>query len=95
MSKQNEECGVKLIIDVDTGVDDAQALMMALCSTSGAEVVAITCVDGNTVVEQVCRNTVRVLGVCGALQVRHRPQRCTWLCGLRTGTRALTHPTVI
>ena len=59
MSKQSEQCGVKLIIDVDMGVDDAQALMMALCSTSGAQVVAITCVDGNTVVEQVCRNTVR------------------------------------
>ena len=54
----------KIIIDCDTGVDDAQAIMMAL-SSPDVEVVAITCVNGNTDVDNVCRNTLRVLKVCG------------------------------
>lgn len=50
----------KLIIDCDTGVDDAQAIILAL-NTEGFEVVAITCVAGNVSAEQAARNTVRVL----------------------------------
>ena len=53
----------KIIIDCDTGVDDAQAIMMAF-SSPDVEVVAITCVSGNTDVDNVCRNTLRVLKVC-------------------------------
>lgn len=54
----------KLIIDCDTGVDDAQAILMALL-TEDVEVVAITCVAGNVSVEQAARNTVRVLHAAG------------------------------
>ena len=41
----------KIIIDCDTGVDDAQAILMAVL-TEDVEVLAITCVSGNTNVEQ-------------------------------------------
>ena len=53
----------KFIIDVDTGVDDAQAIMLAL-SRPEVEVLGITCVSGNVDVDNVCRNTLRVLQAC-------------------------------
>ncbi|KAJ8312030.1 hypothetical protein KUTeg_009403 [Tegillarca granosa] len=59
---------VKIIIDVDTGVDDAQAIMLALTSKE-VDVLAITCVQGNADVENVCRNTLRVLKVCDRLDI--------------------------
>ncbi|XP_053397601.1 uncharacterized protein LOC123552077 isoform X2 [Mercenaria mercenaria] len=58
----------KYIIDVDTGVDDAQAIMLAL-SRPDIDVIAITCVSGNVSVDQVCLNTLKVLTVCGRLDV--------------------------
>lgn len=58
----------KIIIDVDTGVDDAQAIMLALTSKE-VDVLAITCVQGNADVENVCRNTLRVLKVCDRLDI--------------------------
>lgn len=58
----------KLIIDVDAGVDDAIAIMMAL-STPDVEVLGITCCYGNTSVENVLRNVLRVLKVCDRLDV--------------------------
>lgn len=60
--------GAKYIIDVDTGVDDAQALMLVL-SRSDIEVLAITCVAGNVGIEQVCLNTLKVLAVCDRTEV--------------------------
>ena len=53
----------KFIIDVDTGSDDAFAIMLALHQTD-VDVLAITCVVGNTTVDDVCRNTLRVLDIC-------------------------------
>lgn len=58
----------KLLIDADCGVDDAQAIMMALAAPN-VEVLGITCVHGNTTVENVCRNTLRVLKACHRLEV--------------------------
>ncbi|KAK0142050.1 Inosine-uridine preferring nucleoside hydrolase [Merluccius polli] len=58
----------KLLIDVDCGVDDAQAIMMALAAPN-VEVLGITCVHGNTTVENVCRNTLRVLKACHKLEI--------------------------
>ncbi|XP_021434468.2 inosine-uridine preferring nucleoside hydrolase isoform X1 [Oncorhynchus mykiss] len=58
----------KLLVDVDCGVDDAQAIMMAL-ATPNVEVLGITCVHGNTNVENVCKNTLRVLQVCNRLEI--------------------------
>ena len=67
----------KLIVDVDTGVDDAQALMMGLAATSGADVLAITCVAGNTHLDQVVTNTFRVLQACDKMDVRQPGQSDT------------------
>ena len=45
-----------------------QAIMLAL-SRQEAEVLAITCVNGNTNVDNVCRNVLRVLSVCNRMDV--------------------------
>ncbi|XP_064619029.1 nucleoside hydrolase-like isoform X2 [Lineus longissimus] len=59
---------MKLIIDVDTGTDDALAIMVALAQ-SDVEVLAITCVHGNVRVNEGCRNTLRVLQTCDRLDI--------------------------
>ncbi|KAF1386219.1 hypothetical protein PFLUV_G00115890 [Perca fluviatilis] len=53
----------QVIIDTDCGIDDAQAIMMALAAPH-IQVVGITCVFGNAAVENVCQNVLRVLSVC-------------------------------
>ncbi|EDO42061.1 predicted protein [Nematostella vectensis] len=53
----------KLIIDCDAGVDDAFAIMLAL-SREDTEVIAITCVGGNTSLDQVCINVMKTLECC-------------------------------
>ncbi|XP_039998263.1 inosine-uridine preferring nucleoside hydrolase-like isoform X3 [Xiphias gladius] len=58
----------KLIIDVDTGVDDAQAIMVALAAPS-VEILGITCCHGNTTLDHACKNTLRVLKVCNRLDI--------------------------
>ncbi|XP_029929417.1 inosine-uridine preferring nucleoside hydrolase-like isoform X2 [Myripristis murdjan] len=58
----------KLVIDVDPGVDDAQAIMVAL-ATPNVEVLGITCCHGNTPVDNVCKNTLRILKVCNRLDI--------------------------
>ena len=55
----------KLIIDTDAGVDDAQAILMALAHPD-TEVAAITMVTGNVPVAAVSKNVPRVLDVCDA-----------------------------
>lgn len=54
-----------VILDVDTGIDDAMALMFAV-RHPGLDVRAITCVSGNVSVDQVVANTLAVLDVVGA-----------------------------
>ncbi len=56
---------LKLIIDTDAGVDDAQALMLAL-GHPNAEVTAVTTVGGNVPLENVIPNVFEVLHVMGA-----------------------------
>ncbi|XP_054471125.1 nucleoside hydrolase [Anoplopoma fimbria] len=58
----------KLLVDVDCGVDDAQAIMLALAA-SNVELLGVTCVQGNTTVENVCKNTLRVLQACSKLEI--------------------------
>ncbi|TNN52597.1 putative uridine nucleosidase 2 [Liparis tanakae] len=53
----------KVVLDVDTGVDDAQAIMVALADPD-VEILGITCCHGNTPLENVLKNTLRVLKVC-------------------------------
>lgn len=53
-----------VLVDCDTGVDDALALLYLLDRPS-VEVVGVTTVFGNTQVEQCTANTVRVLDLAG------------------------------
>lgn len=57
-----------LLLDVDTGVDDALALALAVGSTE-AQLVAVTTLAGNVPVDLATENTLRVLGWCGAHDV--------------------------
>ncbi|XP_006639301.3 inosine-uridine preferring nucleoside hydrolase isoform X1 [Lepisosteus oculatus] len=57
-----------VLVDADCGIDDAQAIMMALAAPA-VRVLGITCCFGNAPVENVCRNTLRVLAVCDRTEV--------------------------
>ncbi|MGW3709610.1 nucleoside hydrolase [Streptomyces albogriseolus] len=59
---------VPVIIDCDTGVDDALALLFAV-RHPGIDLRAVTCVAGNTDVDGVVRNTLTVLERAGAADV--------------------------
>ncbi|KAM4689330.1 nucleoside hydrolase-like [Discoglossus pictus] len=52
-----------LVIDVDCGTDDAQAIMMAIAAPN-VKILGITCVGGNTPLDNVCKNVLRVLKLC-------------------------------
>jgi len=49
-----------VILDVDTGIDDAFAILFAARHPS-INLLGVTCVDGNTNVAQVVANTLQVL----------------------------------
>lgn len=53
-----------LILDVDTGIDDALALLYLLASPE-ADIAAVLCTAGNVPVDQVTANTLAWLEVCG------------------------------
>ena len=53
----------KLVIDCDAGIDDAQAILLAL-SHEDVEILAITCVAGNVPLDNVCVNVFKVLELC-------------------------------
>jgi purine nucleosidase len=57
-----------MILDVDTGIDDALALLYA-CASPEAEIVAVTCVAGNVPLDQVVANTLAVLELAGRANV--------------------------
>ncbi|MGW1556397.1 nucleoside hydrolase [Streptomyces sp. NPDC002144] len=59
---------VPVIIDCDTGVDDALALLFAV-RHPGIDLRAVTCVAGNTDVDGVVRNTLTVLEQAGAPEI--------------------------
>jgi purine nucleosidase len=54
----------KIILDIDTGIDDALAILLALNSPE-LELLGCSVVAGNTVVEQAVNNTLGVLQVAG------------------------------
>ncbi len=54
-----------VVLDVDTGIDDALALLLALRSPE-LRLVGVTCVAGNVTLDQVVRNTLGVLEAAGA-----------------------------
>jgi purine nucleosidase len=57
-----------LLIDCDTGIDDAMALLYA-CGSTEAELLGVTCVPGNVSLEDVGRNTLAVLELGGRSDV--------------------------
>eukprot|EP00057_Strongylocentrotus_purpuratus_P006592 XP_011661066.1 PREDICTED: probable uridine nucleosidase 2 isoform X2 [Strongylocentrotus purpuratus] len=57
-----------MVIDCDAGIDDAVAIMMALAEPR-VNLIGITCVNGNTPVEKVTINVLRVLQKCGRLDI--------------------------
>ena len=65
----------KLLVDVDCGVDDAQAIMLALAAPN-VDLLGITCVHGNTPLDNVCKNVLRVLQACNKLEVGAYSVQC-------------------
>jgi pyrimidine-specific ribonucleoside hydrolase len=59
---------IPVILDVDTGVDDACALLLAALHPA-LELRAVTCVGGNVSVDEVVGNTLKVLDVAGRADV--------------------------
>ena len=59
---------IPLILDVDTGIDDALALLYA-ASSPEAELVAVTALSGNVHVDDTERNTRAVLELVGRTDV--------------------------
>jgi purine nucleosidase len=57
-----------LILDVDTGIDDALALLYA-CGSPDAELVAVTCCAGNAALHDTQRNSRAVLELAGRADV--------------------------
>ena len=57
-----------LILDVDTGIDDAFALLFAARHPE-INLLGVTCVDGNTNLKQVVINTLKVLDAAGAAPI--------------------------
>ena len=55
---------IPIVLDVDTGVDDACALLLAALHPS-VELRAVSCVGGNAPVDDVVRNTLKVLQAAG------------------------------
>jgi pyrimidine-specific ribonucleoside hydrolase len=57
-----------ILLDVDTGIDDALAILYALRHPD-LDVLGISCVTGNSSVEQVVTNTLRVLDAADAAYI--------------------------
>ena len=57
-----------LLIDCDTGIDDALALLYA-CASPEAEIVGVSCVAGNVELPHILRNTLSVLELAGHAEV--------------------------
>lgn len=71
-----ENAKLKIVIDCDAGIDDSQAIMIAL--SQDVDVLGITCTFGNVEVDQVIKNVFKVLEVCGRTDIpvykgAHRP----------------------
>jgi len=63
---------IPILLDVDTGIDDALALLYAAASTE-ARLVGASCVAGNVALGEVTANTAAVLDLAGHPESRWRP----------------------
>lgn len=66
--RYGDPVSVPVILDVDTGVDDALAIMFAV-RHPGLDLLGLSCVAGNAPLAQVVDNTLRVLDAAGAPHV--------------------------
>jgi inosine-uridine nucleoside N-ribohydrolase len=57
-----------IVMDVDTGIDDALAILYALAHPE-LELLGLSCVAGNVALDQVVINTCRVLDAAGAANI--------------------------
>ena len=60
----------KIIIDTDAGIDDAIAIMIALSFEEEIEIKGITTLSGNTYVDQVTKNVLRILDYFGRYDIK-------------------------
>lgn len=67
-SKGSEEMKHSVLMDVDTGIDDAMAIIFAIRHPH-IDVKAITCVAGNVSIDKVVANTLAVLDLVDAPQI--------------------------
>lgn len=82
-----------VFVDVDTGVDDAVALVYLLASAD-AHLVGIASTSGNVAVDQVCENNLGLLELCGATDIpvskgAQQPLNCSLLAGKAHGPRGM------
>jgi purine nucleosidase len=64
ISSNEDNLAIELIIDTDAGIDDAQAILLAL-GQPGVSVAAITTLSGNVHVDKVVRNVLATLEAVG------------------------------
>jgi purine nucleosidase len=69
-----ETSRVPLLIDCDTGIDDALALLYAAASPE-ADIVGVGCVAGNVELPHIVRNTLAVLELAGRAEIEVAPGR--------------------
>jgi purine nucleosidase len=84
MSQQTEF----LVIDVDTGIDDALALLYA-CAEPHAHMLGVSTVVGNVSVEAATRNTRAVLSLAGRSDIPVWPGSATPLSNFAADARAV------
>lgn len=62
-----------IVVDCDAGIDDALALIILLAGHTDRRIniKAITCVNGNTKVDNVVKNVFRTLNVCDCMDVSY------------------------
>ena len=60
---------IKVLIDTDAGIDDAQAILILLHKRYNVNVVGITTCHGNASVDQVRLNVLRLLNEANRLDV--------------------------
>src|SRR5215469_17738645 len=58
----------RMILDVDTGIDDAMAILYAL-NRPGIKLEALTTTFGNTDIESATANTLRILELAGRSEI--------------------------
>lgn len=68
VTRATNPAAIPVVMDVDTGIDDAFALLYAARSPH-IDLLGVSCVDGNTDVDNVVSNTLTILDTAGATTV--------------------------